>query len=417
MSTRVCQFQLVLVAGYLFGAAFAGSGARDFLKRRPGLSKDDQLWKAFLKSEDQQGHLDQASKAQLEQDSVDELQLEPSSMMARNGKAFVDTSHQDQVKSRDSRLQAALHSCLKDHFSSHLNSTMPLPIPVPGGSMAAVAAAAAASLNLGSKHRENIVKARLETCLDGTQKNKVSAQPAAPIIAPQSMPKAWTAWGARTKNATALVQADVASPCSKSLKTCKKDNKNCRHVLDILQFLRLEHIAVEKVIQREADAAKNHALLLQTVLEKHGLTLPKAEDWTWTDSKHNLLQSALEGHGLALLNQDWKSAPTTSTTPLNHPIPVVPEPLSHPIPVVPSIPTHYHAKLPLEHHAMPIKLQHLRAECPPERQKKLDDCRSSLKECNLDVDDHNSILNSISDRASLEREVKLQGLHPYDYRM
>lgn len=404
---RNVQAIVVIAAGCFLhvAAAIAGGGEKDFLGKRPGLNQDVQLWNAFLRSETQQDK-GSASDAQLDQDLLGDAQLtrrlselsdqRSAAAHVKGAGIFLDANnHQAAAKHDASRLQAELDACLKTHFSAYLKHASPLPVPVPGQGMAAVAAAAVASLNIGTKDGTDFMKARLQACLEAAQK-----EPAATIVTPQRVP-GWLSWGARTKNATSVIQKSTQGAetegCKKELKKCKKDKINCNGVLDILQFLRLQHIAVEKNIQARADR-RNNPLLLQTVLKENGFKLPKPEDWQWSGAQHKLLlQTALEQDALAVPNQDWQSLSA-----LYHPIPVISSAsapaLNHPIPDIGGdIPTRYHYGPQSQDSAMPVKLQHLLTECPYGKQMKLNGCRSAVAECQSATDNLNSILNSVAE--------------------
>jgi len=437
MSLRASKIRLTIIAGCLLRVATAGGGERDFLGKgeRPGLKKDVQLWNAFLRSEGQVDNgvasddrwLSEAMLADGAQVGHGSTGRRTSERIAARSGAFLDaTVHQGADQLGDSRMEVALQSCLKAHFGTHLSQAIPM--PAPKGGLAAVAAAAAAHINTGTKQNEDLIKTRLQNCMETTQKiDPKAAAKAAPgkaIIVSPSFTAPWTPFGVRTKNATAvkpaLVATNMTDPCTKSIKQCKRDKKNCVRVLDILQFLRLHHIAVEKTIQAEATQkkqAKRHQELkllqgqkkLKQILDENGLEMPKPDDWDWwTDAKHKLiLQSALEQNGLALLNQDWNFTP--STPDLYHPIPNVPSNTFHPDhPLGPNHVDLQPFKQALEGIGL-VKGQHISTQCPnPHLQKKLDTCRSSVQSCKVDVDDHNSILNSIAERAIQETGVKLQ---------
>jgi len=376
------------MATYLVQAALAGAGKHDFLRKRPGLNKDVQLWNEFLRSEDQPDNQGLDDEVRLDSVISDETQSDTTKRSA----AFlgVTTQGRDQLK-------AALRSCLRKHAG--YEGALP---PVPHGSLAEMAAAAVASLKPATKYHEKLLKVQLEACLETSTAEPESTSAVGATRGPtKKLPLVKIAMVAINSSSSGF-----SAPCAKDLKQCEKDIDRCKHVLDILQFLRIEHYAVEKTMQQEAQARKG-GLLLQTVLEKHGLSVPKPEDWDWTGEHKLLLQTALEQHSLALTNQDWKSPD-----------------LVHLIPDI--TPTHHHEKapikapaeashaMPLELKAKPVRMEVYHTRCAPQVQKELDDCGLSLQTCKTDVDNHNAILNSLAERASKEREARLQSYYePY----
>jgi len=383
---------IVAVCVWRAAAAIAGGGERDFLGKRPGLSQDVQLWNSFLRSEGE------ASSSISAGDPI----FDPPA-----AGVFLDATNQQGIgKSSDRRLQVALQSCLKKHFSTQLKQVGPMPVTVPRGNLAAVAAAAAAHLNTGTKQDEKLVKERMQACLKTSQEEPKSTSVQGPVKAIVASASSWASFGGHTK--PSFLEFNATDPCTDDFKQCKKDKSNCKNVLDILQFLRLQHIAVEKSIQRDADAKKDKkSMLLQSVLEEHGFTLPKPQDWQWTGAKRKLLlQTALEQKSLALPNQEWGQ--WTPSSP----------PLVHEVPNIDNIRSHYHQDLPLKQAALPLEFHNLPSppggmRCPFDVQKKIDSCHASFETCKVDVDDHESILNAIAPRAGHARELKLQKyLHP-----
>jgi len=398
-SVRLC---LTLFTSYSFWAACAGSlsGEREFLGKRPGSTKDEQLWNAFLRSENQVDH----GSSIFDQDLTP-----PTNLGSTQSGVFLDATVEDDTKHG---MQAALDSCIKAHFSDYLKPGLPKPAAVPGGTLAAVAAAAAASLSAQSMYQQNLIKDQLKACLETTQNvraklvGKVPPHPQAivpPIVASGSATP-FSGFGSHTKGMAPAKEAFVATatdfskPCRKKMKKCKKDEDNCKHVLDILQFLRLRNIAVEKKAQREADARnwagpkRSNLMSLHSVLKKKGLELPKSEDWDWagTNSSHKLfIQSVLEEDGLAILDHPWSPVPPVGM--MVHELPMLPSPS--------------HVELPSS--AMPVTLQNIRHHGSPKCQKDLDICHKEIADCKVSVDDHNSILNSIAGRAVQESDAKL----------
>merc|ERR1719453_1178236 len=203
----------------------------------------------------------------------------------------------------------------------------------------------------------------------------------------------------RKRSPRVLLQVNASGVCHKEVKQCKKDAKNCNHVLDILQFLRLEHIAVEKVMQHEGELSLRRGALLQTVLEKHGFATPKADDWSWTGKKEKLLlQTALEEHAHALTDKEWKSDESRRSQPLYHPIPQIGKVKT---------PHHHHTEqkvptqsgkdepftgplLPAATKALHLEVHH--THCSGDMQKELDECDAKLKTCKTDVDNLNVLL-------------------------
>lgn len=371
MQRWLSWFILTFTAFDSVQARLAGSGEREshFLGKRPGLNEDVKLWNEFLRSENQPH-------------SQDEFALE-ASIPEESSTAFLDTETKDH-----DQIEVTLRSCLRKHVGP--DAKMPAWGSVPRGGLAAVVSAAVAGLR-ASKYDEKLLKVKLQACVESTQQDNQHKKTAAKA---------------------ALVETDVTGSCTKVLKGCKKDLHNCEHVLDILQFLRLQHIAVEKTVQREADAKKRKSwkLLqtgpsLQSVLEKHGFSVPTHDDWDWTRGKTLLLQSALEEHSLALMNENWNTTLPARDAPLFHPIPeIAPKQLRQ------HSPTQAPTQISL---ARPLRLEIHHARCPAHTQKQLDECGASLESCKVDVDDHNSILNSIAARASQMRRERLEPLlHP-----
>jgi len=372
------------MAGYLVQVAFAGAGQHDFLRKRPGLKHDVQLWNEFLKSENQPDSQGLADEDRLDSVIPEEAQEDPT----EGSVLFLGATTQvhDLV-----HLQAALRSCLRKHAGYEGS------VPVPHGTLAEVAAAAVASLKPATRGQEKLLKVQVEACLETSTAASESTPALQATHGPaKALPKVETALVTTNLNASGYT-----APCAKDLKKCDKDIDRCKHVLDILQFLRMEHIAVEKTMQREAQARKG-GLLLQTVLEKHGLSVPKPEDWDWTGGDKLLLQTALEQHGLALIDQDWPS----HTPDLVHPIPVIPPTHNHEESHTKAVAKPSNAR-PLGFKAKSVRSEVYHIRCAPQVQKQLDTCASSLHICKTDVDNHNAILNSIADRASRDREAKL----------
>lgn len=217
-----------------------------------------------------------------------------------------------------------------------------------------------------------------------------------------------------------LLEVNASGVCHKEVKQCKKDAKNCNHVLDILQFLRLEHIAVEKVMRQEGELSlRQGGALLQTVLEKHGFATPNADDWSWTGKKEKFfLQTSLEEHAHALTDKEWKSDESNRSPPLYHPIPQVGKvKTSHHHHTEHKVPTQRGEDEPFTGPLLPAatKALHLEvhhAHCPVDIQKELDECNARLKTCKTDADNLNVLLNSVAEKASAWRQqrlTKLQG--------
>lgn len=461
----ISQVLLTLTGSCFWCAAFAADS--DFLGRRPGLNQDVQLWNDFMRSE---GKVDPGVSANghLDRDLFDDTSRTPAKVRpaaklksATRG-IFLDKTLKDRKAAQENapRIatqtvdeQAPIHSIVASSnlpsWSSWGDKTRPI------NGQAAIKSMAAPPNMPSSISRSALGDNGEQKDMQGLSKS-IFASPNSP---------SWSSWGAETRNLTqaALVatKASADTPCTKTMKACKRDRRNCDHVLDILQFLRMQNIAIEKAVQREANQREKDdsddvvpvpapapaperkaEMLLQSLLEKNGLAVPKPEDWEWADSKEQMfLQSALENRALALRSQNWNwtriqegSPPEVTTTALYHPIPEIPgtnraihvmngasteataASLYHPVHEIPSIRTRYHTELPLKNSPQPIGLHSRRTGCPNKLQRKLDACEESLSKCKSSVDDHNMILNSIADRAISERQKQLRRyLQPSSY--
>lgn len=376
------------MATYLVQATLAGAGQHDFLRKRPGLNKDVQLWNEFLRNEDQPDNQGLDDEVRLDSVISDEAQSDTT----KRSTAFIGVATQGH-----DQLKAALRSCLRKHAG--YEGTLP---PVPQGSVADMAAAAVATLKPATKYQEKLLKIQLEACLETSTAAPQSTSALEATRGPtKKLPLVKTALVATNSSTSGF-----SAPCSKALKQCEKDIDRCKHVLDILQFLRIEHLAVEKTMQREAQAKKG-GLLLQTLLEKHGLSVPRPGDWDWTGEHKLLLQTALEQNSFTLTNQDWKSPD------LVHLIPDI-TPTHHRDKAPIKAPAEAPQAMPVGLKAKPVRMEVYHTRCAPQVQKELDYCGSSLQTCKTDVDQHNAILNSLAERASQEREAKLQSYYkPY----